>query len=177
MLFKNACYLDENYKMVTGDLLIEDGIIKLDGKMESSNNHEVIDCKEYYVIPGLFNAHFHGYSLLAKGLARDMKIESWCNDSSQGKIQTTFFENLDRLSKEEYEWVSLKVYAEMAKRGITFVSENEPVYWPDSVAGAIEKTGLRGILDTHRDNHSLEKAAPSKIHANLFHNGGGDFFM
>ncbi|MDQ1146657.1 5-methylthioadenosine/S-adenosylhomocysteine deaminase [Bacillus sp. SORGH_AS 510] len=149
MLLKNASYLDENWNIVTGDLIIEDGVIKLGYENNSENDDNLIDCHDYIIIPGLFNAHFHGYSLLAKGLAKEMKIESWCNDTVQGKIQTKFFENLDQLSSEEYESVCLKANAEMVKNGITFVSENEPAYWPELVAGAIEKIGMRGILDTH----------------------------
>ena len=150
MLFKNASYLDENCNLVNGDLFINDGVIKIDCENDVVNDDKIIDCQDYIIIPGLFNAHFHGYSLLAKGIARDMKIESWCNDSEQGRIQTQFFENLDKLSSEEYEWVCLKANAEMVKKGITFVSENEPAYWPDLVAGAVDKIGLRGILDTHK---------------------------
>lgn len=149
MLLKNASYLDENWNVVRGDLIIEDGVIKKGYENNIENDDNLIDCHDYIIIPGLFNAHFHGYSFLAKGLAKEMKIESWCNDTVQGKIQTKFFENLDQLSSEEYEWVCLKANAEMVKKGITFVSENEPAYWPELVAGAIEKIGMRGILDTH----------------------------
>ncbi|MGG3561731.1 amidohydrolase family protein [Neobacillus rhizosphaerae] len=150
MLFKNASYIDENCNLVNGDLFIQDGVIKHESENDLVNDYKIIDCQDYLIIPGLFNAHFHGYSLLAKGIAREMKIESWCNDSEQGKIQTQFFENLDKLSSEEYEWVCLKANAEMVKKGITFVSENEPAYWPNLVAGAIDKIGMRGILDTHK---------------------------
>ncbi|WP_413301204.1 amidohydrolase family protein [Bacillus sp. 1P10SD] len=149
MLFKNASYLDENCNLVNGDIVIEDGVIKLGCENDLVDNDKIIDCYDYIIIPGLFNAHFHGYSLLAKGLAKEMKIESWCDDTVQGKIQTKFFKNLDQLSPEEYEWVCLKANTEMVKKGITFVSENEPAYWPELVAGAIKKIGLRGILDTH----------------------------
>lgn len=151
MLFKNASYLDENCKLVTGDLLIENGAIKVGCGNNVVDDHKIIDCQDYIIIPGLFNAHFHGYSLLAKGIAREMNIESWCNDSEQGRMQTQFFESLDKLSSEEYEWVCLKANAEMVKKGITFVSENEPAYWPDLVARAINKIGMRGILDTHKE--------------------------
>ena len=163
MLFKNASYLDENCNLVNGDLFINDGVIKIDCENDVVNDDKIIDCQDYIIIPGLFNAHFHGYSLLAKGIAREMKIESWCNDSQQGRMQTQFFENLDKLSSEEYEWVCLKANAEMVKKGITFVSENEPTYWPDLVAGAIDKIGIRGILDTHTKIENYYQKTVGKV--------------
>jgi 5-methylthioadenosine/S-adenosylhomocysteine deaminase len=163
MLLKNARYLDDSYKIANGDLIIEDGVIKRLGENERVVDKEIIDCQDYLIIPGLFNSHFHGYSLLAKGLPREMKIENWANDSDQGKVQQLFFESLDKLSSEEYEWVCMKTYAEMVKKGITFVSENEPAYWPDVVAGAIDKIGIRGIVDTHKDIEKFYQKSVGKV--------------
>jgi 5-methylthioadenosine/S-adenosylhomocysteine deaminase len=37
----------------------------------------------------------------------------------------------------------------MARKGITFVSESEPGFWPDVVAEAINLVGMRGLIDTY----------------------------
>lgn len=150
MLLKNASYLNKDYKFVHGDVLVENGRIRLGDVDLTNHSGEVMDCSDYWIIPGLFNAHFHGYSLLAKGIVKDMKIEDWSNDSRQGEIQKKFFENLDQVTAEEYQAICMKSYLEMVKCGITFVSESEPGYWPDVVAEGIAKVGLRGLVDTYQ---------------------------
>lgn len=152
MLLKNATYLNDSFQVVKGNLLIEDG--KVSVLTSPCHHNEVVDCSDYVIIPGLYNAHFHGYSLLAKGIARDMKIEDWCNDTAQGKAQTKFFENIDKLSKEDYQFVLMKAYIEMVKQGIVFASESEPSNWPESAAEALNNVGLKGFVDCYGDIES-----------------------
>lgn len=150
MLLKNANFLNENFNIVQGNLLIKDGkIITEDHVNDNINDVETMDCEDYIIIPGLFNAHFHGYSLAAKGIAKDLKIEDWCNDSPQGKIQQQFFDHVDHLSSSEYQIVCKKAYVDMVKKGITFVSESEPGNWPDVIAEAINHVGIRGLVDSY----------------------------
>jgi 5-methylthioadenosine/S-adenosylhomocysteine deaminase len=56
--------------------------------------------------------------LLAKGIARDIKIEDWCNESSQGEVQKRLFDNLDKLSSSDYQLILMKAYIEMVKQGL-----------------------------------------------------------
>lgn len=152
MLLKNATYLNEEFEVVKGHLLIKDGRVSI--LTSPCDHNEVVDCSDYVIIPGLYNAHFHGYSLLAKGIARDMKIEDWCNDTAQGKIKTKFFENIDKLSKEEYQTVLMKAYIEMVKNGIVFASESEPSNWPEAAEEALSKVGLKGFVDCYNEIES-----------------------
>lgn len=148
MLLKNASYLDENFNIVQGDLFISDGKINIKEPLVDKAA-EVIDCSNYLIIPGLFNSHYHGYSYAAKGIGKDIKIENWCNDSVQGKIQNQLFENIDKLSDDEYQVLCMKSYMEMVKNGITYVSESEPGNNPGAVAKGISTVGLRGLVDTY----------------------------
>ncbi|RFU62833.1 amidohydrolase family protein [Peribacillus glennii] len=150
MLLKNAFYLDENLNAVQGNLVIKEGKIVIgEHAGYDEKNIETVDCEGYIIIPGLYNSHFHGYSLLAKGLAKDIKIQDWCNDSLQGKIQADFFGKLDHLPSDEYRTVLMKAYVEMIKKGIVFASESEPGNWPDVIAETMENVGLRGLVDSH----------------------------
>jgi 5-methylthioadenosine/S-adenosylhomocysteine deaminase len=147
LLLKNAAYLDSDFNIAQGDLIIRDGKVFIEedgyGELES------MDCTDYIIIPGLYNAHFHGYSLTAKGIAKDMNIEEWGNGSSQGQVQQRFFENVDSLAKEEYQLLLTKAYIEMAKQGIVFASESEPGEWPDAAAEAMNSVGIKGLVDAY----------------------------
>ncbi|PLS16109.1 hypothetical protein CVD28_18895 [Bacillus sp. M6-12] len=150
MLLKNANYLNADYNVVQGNLLVKEGkIIVLEDTSSTQPDEQTMDCREFIIIPGLYNSHFHGYSLSAKGIARDIKIEDWCNDSSQGQIQKRYFDKLDNLSSSDYQIVLMKAYIEMVKQGIVFTSESEPQEWPDLAAESINKVGLKGLIDTH----------------------------
>jgi 5-methylthioadenosine/S-adenosylhomocysteine deaminase len=148
MLLKNAQYLDENFNITTGDLHVSDGKVWTEENNDISEQ-AVLDCSDYVIIPGLFNAHFHGYSLTAKGLAKEKKIEEWSNNDHQGKIQQTYFERLEQLTAEEWQILCMKAYMDMARKGISFVSETEPGNWPDVVAEAINNVGIRGLVESH----------------------------
>jgi 5-methylthioadenosine/S-adenosylhomocysteine deaminase len=156
MLLKNANYLKKDFDIVHGDIWIENGTIKLGEENTNKDTDETIDCSDYWIIPGLFNAHYHGYSLLAKGIVKDMKIQDWNNDSHQGEIQKKFFENLDKVTAEEYQVICMKSYIEMVKCGVTFVSDSDPSYWADIVAEGLDKLGMRGLIDTYERIEDFE---------------------
>lgn len=129
LLLTNVTYIDKNQKVSKGNILITDGIIKIadhtEFSIEGYNDSEVIDCKEYIVIPGLINGHYHNGSLLAKGLSKEIAINEWSGNSLQGTLQSTLFQYLDEgLTEEEYFTVCLKGYIDLIKNGITFVSDS-----------------------------------------------------
>jgi len=148
LLLKNARYLNEHLRIATGDLVIDDGVIRIP-ETNGPEDGPVLDCTDYIVIPGLINAHFHGYSLSAKGIAKDMNIQDWCNHTAQGRIQQAYFDRLDRLTSDEYKTLIMKAYIDMVKKGVTFVSESEPGNWPDVAASALNAVGMRGVVDTY----------------------------
>lgn len=149
MILKNVTYLNNNMKFETQDIIIENGKICFD--YNDLNFGESIDCSNYFVIPGLVNAHFHSYSPLAKGLMKEMPLQDWSNNSEQGKIQQLFFDYIDNvLSEEDFTYVAQKSYIDMVKNGVTFISESDPQS-PQLLSDAINEIGMRGIIDTYEE--------------------------
>ncbi len=149
MILKNVTFLNENMKFETRDFSIKNNRINFDF---NKNEKEVyMDCREYLVIPGLINAHFHSYSPLAKGLMQEMALQDWCNDSEQGTIQQLLFDYLDNeISEKEFAYIAQKSYVDMIKNGVTFVSDSDPQS-PQFLSDAMNEIGMRGIIDTYEE--------------------------
>ena len=56
-----AKYLDKDFRLVQGDLELEDGIIKTVGEsLPYAKDDTVIDCEGYTIVPGFVDVHIHG---------------------------------------------------------------------------------------------------------------------
>ena len=149
MKLKNVTYLNSDMKFENQDIIIKDGKIHLNDN--DINIEETIDCSEYFIIPGLVNAHFHSYSGLAKGLMKEMPLQDWGNDSEQGKIQKLFFDYIDKeLSEKDFTYVAQKSYIDMVKNGVTFISDSDPQS-PQTLSDGINEIGIRGIVDSYEE--------------------------
>lgn len=149
MILKNVTFLNDNMKFETRDFSIKNNRINFD--FNKSEKEVYMDCKEYLVIPGLINAHFHSYSPLAKGLMQEMALQDWCNDSEQGTIQQLLFDYLDNeISEKDFAYIAQKSYVDMIKNGVTFVSDSDPQS-PQFLSGAMNEIGMRGIIDTYEE--------------------------
>ena len=149
MKLKNVTYLNQDMKFETQNIKIIDGEIHFD--FHDVKDEGTIDCSDYFVIPGLINAHFHSYSPLTKGLMKETSIEDWSNNSEQGRIQKLFFDYIDNeVSEEDFVYVAQKSYIDMIKNGVTFVSDSDP-QTPQLLADAIKELGIRGIIDTYKE--------------------------
>ncbi|WP_249871614.1 amidohydrolase family protein [Oceanobacillus saliphilus] len=149
MKLKNVTYLNSNMKFETQSIDIENGEIRLN--INDANDEGAIDCSDYFVIPGLVNAHFHSYSPLTKGLMKEMSLQDWSSGSEQGKIQELFFDYIDNeVSEEDFVYVAQKSYIDMVKNGVTFVSDSDPQS-PQLLSDAINEIGIRGIIDTYEE--------------------------
>ncbi len=61
MIFINALVPDENFNLSRKDLEIEDGIIKqVSDKISYNENEMVVDCENFYIVPGFIDVHTHG---------------------------------------------------------------------------------------------------------------------
>ncbi len=61
MFLINAKYLNEDFKLVQGDLEIEDGrILRAGPRLSRSDGDMAVDCQGYTVIPGFVDVHIHG---------------------------------------------------------------------------------------------------------------------
>lgn len=157
MRLKNVTFLNSNMKFETNDFAIKDGEISFNFNEEDKENS--LDCKDYFVIPGLVNAHFHSYSPLTKGLMKEMELQDWSNESEQGKIQQLFFDYLDNeVSERDFVYVAQKSYVDMVKKGVTFISESDPGETPQLLSNAMNEIGIRGIIDTYEEIGDYNKS-------------------
>lgn len=61
MFLINTRYLDEDFRLVSGDIELENGKIKNVGeKLTYKDSDMVIDCDGYTVVPGFVDVHIHG---------------------------------------------------------------------------------------------------------------------
>ena len=61
MFLVNAAYLDQDFRLVRGDLEIEGGRIRQVGeKLSWSQNDLVVDCQGYTIVPSFVDVHIHG---------------------------------------------------------------------------------------------------------------------
>lgn len=149
MKLKNATFLNSNMKFETKNIEIENG--KIHFGFNEVNGDSTIDCKDYFIIPGLINAHFHSYSPLTKGLMKEMELQGWCDSSEQGKIQQLFFDYIDNeVSAEDFIYVAQKSYIDMVKNEVTFISDSD-AQSPQLLSEAINEIGMRGIVDTYEE--------------------------
>jgi len=148
MLLKNATFLNSEMKWERGDLWIQNGKIRL---LPAGNDAEdAVNCEDYLIVPGLVNAHFHGYSPLARGLVKDTELQDWFDDTVPGKIRKILIDYIDNaLSEEDFLALCQKSYVDMVKGGVTFVSESDPGPSPFLHGKAINEIGIRGIIDVY----------------------------
>src|SRR5690625_4852375 len=149
MRLKNVTFLNDNMKFETRDFSIKNKTISFN--IDDRDKEGSMECKDYLVIPGLVNAHFHSYSPLAKGLMQEMALQDWCNDSEQGKIQRLLLDYLDNeISEKDFAYVAQKSYVDMVKSGVTFVSDSDPQS-PQLLSDVMNEIGIRGIIDTYEE--------------------------
>lgn len=114
----------------------EDRIYKI-GKLEKNVKvNRVIDGKHMIMMPGLVNAHTHIAMSLLRNYADDLPLHEWLNDKIW-PIEA-------KMKEEDIYWGSLITIAEMIASGTTTFCDMYD--FMESVAKAVEETGVRGIL-------------------------------
>jgi 5-methylthioadenosine/S-adenosylhomocysteine deaminase len=135
-LIKDAYVVTQNEKreVLKADILIEDGTITEIGKVRGSADQE-IDAKGDVVMPGLINTHTHVAMAILKGLADDLPFPQF--------LDRVFAVDAKR-TPEDIKAGAMQGCLEMIRGGTTtFV---DLYYGEDIIAGAVEATGLRGVL-------------------------------
>ena len=80
ILIKNGTLvtMDANSRILVGDLLVENGVIKaLAKEISPRGDEQIVDAKGKFVIPGLIQVHTHLCQVLFRGYADDLNLLDW----------------------------------------------------------------------------------------------------
>jgi len=125
---------DDKRRLVSGDLLVEDGRILAVGEVDRAVD-EVIDCSGCAVLPGFINLHHHVANTLLRGVADDVPLEELLPRASAIDA---------KLTRRDVQIGALLGCVEMIRSGTT--SFHDLFYWEDEVARAVRESGMRGFL-------------------------------
>jgi len=164
-----ADILIENGIVITMDSrrrIIKDGAVAIEGDkvIEVGKTNEVkrkhsadfrIDARQKIVMPGLIDAHVHSIQMLARGLADDIDLIGWIHD----RILP-----YEAAMTDKDAYVSaLLCCLELIRNGTTCFADPGG-YRMESVAKAIEESGMRGIIAwASMDMHDPERPVPPAL--------------
>src|SRR2546430_112046 len=143
---------DDQRRLVSGDLLVEDGRILAVGEVDRAAD-EVIDCSGCAVLPGFINLHHHVANTLLRGVADDVPLEELLPRASAIDA---------KLTRRDVQIGALLGCVEMIRSGTT--SFHDLFYWEDEVARAVRESGMRGFLSwvTLDESKTTQQGSPLK---------------
>lgn len=132
-LFKNAEIIDVGTSNVVtdGKYISYIGKEPYDGKCD-----RVINCKNKFLLPGLYNCHTHAAMTLFRGYGEDMPLMEWLNNR--------IFPAEELLTDHAVYTASKFAIAEMLRGGI--VSFSDMYFFCDETARAVSETGIKANL-------------------------------
>ncbi len=117
------------------DIGIENGkIAQIGGKVEKDGR--VLDASGCAILPGFENAHTHTGMSLLRGYADDMELEEW--------LEKKIWPMEKKLGEKDVELAAELSALEMIRAGTTRF--HDMYFHMDSVARAVQKSGLRAVL-------------------------------
>ena len=137
--------MEENRKIFTGEIRIEDGRIidvRSDGKNEEKDVSEArgwdeeIDACGNLIMPGFKDAHTHSPMTFLRSYADDMKLQEWLFDK--------VFPAEAKLTEDDIYWLTKLAIMEYLTSGIT--SSLDMYKLKHETARASEETGFRMVL-------------------------------
>ncbi|MFQ3275287.1 MAG: 5-methylthioadenosine/S-adenosylhomocysteine deaminase [Candidatus Nanohaloarchaea archaeon] len=157
MILKNIRYLikqDSDRRVLEKvDLKVVDDKIAAVGEELDARGHDVIDCSDKAVIPGLVNAHTHISMTLLRGLSDNKQLQNW--------LEEDIFPAEDKIEPRDAYLGAMLGISEMLKTGTT--TFNDMYFHMDKVAEAVEDSGIRavlsrGIIDEDGDREDIDEA-------------------
>lgn len=138
MLFKNICFIDENYQAKPNmNIIVKDSIISYIGKdIPSDYNGEIYDGNGKIAAPSFFNIHCHSPMGLLRGYGEGLPLQNWLFDKMFP------FEAL--LTGEDVYWGSLLGIAEMIKSGAC--SFTDMYFFMTDIAKAVNESSFKANL-------------------------------
>jgi 5-methylthioadenosine/S-adenosylhomocysteine deaminase len=98
---------------------------------------DAVDAAGGIVMPGLVNTHTHLPMTLFRGMADDLPLSVWLNE-------TIFPAERRLITPQSVRWAALLACAELALAGTTTCADG--YFHEDAVAEALDQVGLRGVL-------------------------------
>lgn len=138
MILKNATIVTEEIEIRENvDLFIEDDkILEIKDSNSDATSTEVIDCSNYIVMPGFYNAHGHSPMSLMRGYGENMNLQDW--------LFNKIFPFEDKLTSEAVYYGTLLSMAESLKYGI--VSTSDMYYFLDDMVEAVLKSECKANI-------------------------------
>ena len=136
ILIKDVQILDAHGPRKGSVLIEDDKIIEVSPSIDPGGVDRVINAHGKLLVPGFVNTHTHLSMTLFRGVADDLKLETWLNE---------YIWPLEAHLNGEYCYAgALLGCVEMIKSGTTTL--NDMYFYMDHVAEAVKETGLRAVI-------------------------------
>lgn len=139
IFLKSVLMQNAGEKPVRKDVLIDGNrFAKISDEIppELSGNAEVVDCKNFALLPAFYNGHTHAAMSLLRGYADDMELSKWLNQ---------YIWPLEaKLTDKDIEIGSRLAVLEMIKSGTVFFAD---MYWHrEQTMKVVEELGIRATI-------------------------------
>lgn len=154
ILIKNAQIVTMNAKedVFSGDLFIEDNMIKAIGTDIKATADRVIDGRGKVLLPGFVQTHIHLCQTLFRGRADDLELMDWLRQ----RIWP-----LEAAHDEESIYYSAMLgLGELIASGTTTILDMETVHYTDSAFQAMAQSGMRVVSGKVMMDHGDEVPLP-----------------
>ena len=151
ILLKSVLMQNAGEKPVRKDVLIDGNrFSKISDQVspDVAGNAEVVDCKNFALLPAFYNGHTHAAMSLLRGYADDMELSKWLNQ---------YIWPLEaKLTAKDIEIGSRLAVLEMIKSGTVFFAD---MYWHrEQTMKVVEEMGIRASIGvTIADNLMTEE--------------------
>jgi len=154
----NIITMDERDTVLSGSVLVENGIIKAIGKIEGVKKNDLpaklIDAEGAFLLPGFVQTHVHTGQTLFRGMADDVELLDWLS-------KYIWPMEAAHNEKSVYESARLSIL-EMVLSGTTTFLDIGLVRHTESIFKALDESGIRGIVCKMLMDKSGSKAIPGE---------------
>ncbi|MEK4666094.1 5'-deoxyadenosine deaminase [Niallia sp. FSL R7-0271] len=140
ILIKNAQIVTMNgqEEIVTGDILIENDLIKAIGpEIDASTADKIIEAAGHTVIPGFVQTHIHLCQTLFRGKGDDLELMDW--------LRKRIWPLEAAHDEDSIYYSAMLGIGELMESGTTTIVDMETVHHADYAFQAIAKSGIRAV--------------------------------
>ncbi|MGH0052138.1 MAG: amidohydrolase family protein, partial [Sphaerochaetaceae bacterium] len=150
MLLKHTRFLGPDFRLHNKDIRIQGSmVIDIQDTLHAKTGEAIFDCTGYLLYPALADCHVHTPDTLLRGIFRDMAIHSWCDDSSQGKLQQYLFDAMDNsVGMPSFKTLVQYAYLQYLKSGVGFIVETGMADESSQILEiCAEEIGIKALVD------------------------------